>query len=46
MILPFDRIVVARGAKLSVRFVKMGLVPELASSLFLPMRSAGVWRRT
>jgi enoyl-CoA hydratase/carnithine racemase len=38
MILPFDRIVVARGAKLSVRFVKMGLVPELASSLFLPMR--------
>jgi 2-(1,2-epoxy-1,2-dihydrophenyl)acetyl-CoA isomerase len=38
MILPFDRIVAARGAKLSVRFVKMGLVPELASSLFLPMR--------
>ena len=38
MILPFDRIVVARGAKLSVRFVKMGLVPELASSLFLPVR--------
>lgn len=38
MILPFDRIVVARGAKLSVRFVKMGLVPELASSLFLPLR--------
>src|SRR5207244_7232116 len=30
MILPFDRIVVAEGAKLSVRFVKMGLVPELA----------------
>jgi enoyl-CoA hydratase/carnithine racemase len=38
MILPFDRIVVAEGAKLSVRFVKMGLVPELASSLFLPLR--------
>jgi enoyl-CoA hydratase/carnithine racemase len=38
MILPFDRIVVADGAKLSVRFVKMGLVPELASSLFLPLR--------
>lgn len=38
MILPFDRIVAARAAKISVRFVKMGLVPELASSLFLPMR--------
>jgi 2-(1,2-epoxy-1,2-dihydrophenyl)acetyl-CoA isomerase len=38
MILPFDRIVCARGAKLSVRFVKMGLVPELASSIFLPAR--------
>lgn len=38
MILPFDRIVAAEGAKLSVRFVKMGLVPELASSMFLPLR--------
>ncbi len=38
MILPFDRIVCAEGAKLSVRFVKMGLVPELASSMFLPAR--------
>jgi enoyl-CoA hydratase/carnithine racemase len=38
MILPFDRIVAARGAKLSVRFVKMGVTPELASSLFLPVR--------
>jgi len=38
MILPFDRIVVAEGAKLSVRFVKMGVVPELASSMYLPMR--------
>jgi enoyl-CoA hydratase/carnithine racemase len=38
MILPFDRIVAAEGAKFSMRFVKMGLVPELASSMFLPMR--------
>jgi enoyl-CoA hydratase/carnithine racemase len=38
MILPFDRIVVAEGAKLSLRFVKMGLVPELASSMFIPQR--------
>jgi len=38
MILSFDRIVVAEGAKLSVRFVKMGVVPELASSMYLPMR--------
>ena len=38
MILPFDRIVAADGAKLSARFVKMGLVPELASSMFLPLR--------
>src|SRR3954451_11139927 len=38
MILPFDRIVVAESAMLSVRFVKMGLVPELASSAFLPQR--------
>jgi 2-(1,2-epoxy-1,2-dihydrophenyl)acetyl-CoA isomerase len=38
MILPFDRIICAEGAKLSVRFVKMGLVPELASSMFLPAR--------
>jgi enoyl-CoA hydratase/carnithine racemase len=38
MILPFDRIVAAEGAKLSVRFVKMGLVPELASTRFLPER--------
>jgi len=38
MILPFDRIVVADGAKLSLRFVKMGVVPELASSMYLPMR--------
>ncbi len=38
MILPFDVIVAARGAKLSARFVKMGVVPELASSHFLVAR--------
>jgi len=38
MILPFDRIVAAESAKLSLRFVKMGLVPELASSSLLPQR--------
>jgi enoyl-CoA hydratase/carnithine racemase len=38
MILPFDRIVAARNAKISCRFVKMGLVPELASSHFLVAR--------
>src|SRR6478735_5575902 len=38
MILSFDRIVVAEGAKLSIRFVKLGLVPELATSMFLPLR--------
>ena len=38
MILPFDRIIAAEGSKLSMRFVKMGLVPELASSMFLPLR--------
>lgn len=37
-ILPMDAIVAARGAKLSVRFIKMGIVPELASSHFLPLR--------
>lgn len=38
MILPFDRIVALASAKLSVRFVKLGLVPELASSHFLVTR--------
>jgi enoyl-CoA hydratase/carnithine racemase len=38
MVLPFDYLVAAEGAKLSVRFVKMGLVPELASSHFLVAR--------
>ncbi len=34
-ILPLDYIVAAESAKLSLRFVKMGVVPELASSRFL-----------
>jgi enoyl-CoA hydratase/carnithine racemase len=38
MVLPFDYLVAAEGAKLSVRFVKMGLVPELASSHWLVAR--------
>jgi enoyl-CoA hydratase/carnithine racemase len=38
MILPFDQIIAAEGAKLSARFVKMGLVPELASSHWLVAR--------
>jgi enoyl-CoA hydratase/carnithine racemase len=38
MVLPFDRIVVAEGAKLSMRFIKMGVVPELASTFLLPQR--------
>ncbi|HET6873839.1 MAG TPA: enoyl-CoA hydratase-related protein [Acidimicrobiales bacterium] len=38
MVLPFDVLVAAEGAKLSVRFVKMGVVPELASSHFLVSR--------
>lgn len=38
MILPFDRIVASTAARFSLRFVKMGLVPELASSYFLPAR--------
>jgi 2-(1,2-epoxy-1,2-dihydrophenyl)acetyl-CoA isomerase len=33
-----DYLLAAEGAKLSVRFVKMGLVPELASSHFLALR--------
>jgi 2-(1,2-epoxy-1,2-dihydrophenyl)acetyl-CoA isomerase len=37
-VLPMDYLVAASGAKLSVRFVKMGLVPELASSHFLGLR--------
>ena len=38
MVLPFDVLVAAEGAKLSARFVKMGVVPELASSHFLVAR--------
>jgi enoyl-CoA hydratase/carnithine racemase len=38
MVLPFDYLVAAQGAKLSARFIKMGLVPELASSHFLVLR--------
>ena len=38
MVLPFDRIVVGEGAKLSMRFIKMGVVPELASTSLLPQR--------
>jgi enoyl-CoA hydratase/carnithine racemase len=35
LILPMDYMVASTSAKLSLRFVKMGLVPELASSRFL-----------
>ena len=38
MFLPCDRIVASDRARFSLRFVKMGLVPELASSSFLPQR--------
>lgn len=37
-ILPADQLIAARSAKLSMRFIKMGLVPELASSQFLTLR--------
>jgi enoyl-CoA hydratase/carnithine racemase len=38
MVLPFDQLVASESAKLSARFVKMGLVTELASSHFLVAR--------
>ncbi len=38
LVLPFDFIIAAEGAKISARFVKMGLVPELGSSHFLVSR--------
>ncbi len=38
MILPMDYLVAAESAKLSARFVRMGIVPELASSHFLVQR--------
>lgn len=37
-VLPMDYLLASDAAKLSVRFVKMGLVPELASSRFLMAR--------
>jgi 2-(1,2-epoxy-1,2-dihydrophenyl)acetyl-CoA isomerase len=37
-ILSMDHIVAAAGAKLSLRFVKVGVVPELASSQLVPFR--------
>lgn len=37
-IMSMDHIVAASGAKLSLRFVKVGVVPELASSQLVPMR--------
>ncbi|MEM9036066.1 MAG: enoyl-CoA hydratase-related protein [Actinomycetota bacterium] len=38
MILPCDRIVASTEARCSFRFVRMGLVPELASSHYGPLR--------
>lgn len=38
-ILPMDYIIASSEAKFSLRFVKMGLVPELASSHFLAART-------
>lgn len=38
MILPFDQIIASDKAKLSCRFVKMGITPELASSHYLISR--------
>ena len=38
MILSFDYLIASDKARLSCRFIKMGLVPELASSHFLPQR--------
>lgn len=37
-ILPMDFLIASTAAKISLRFVKMGLVPELASSYFLTTR--------
>jgi 2-(1,2-epoxy-1,2-dihydrophenyl)acetyl-CoA isomerase len=37
-ILPMDYLIAASSAKLSLRFIKMGLVPELASSHFVALR--------
>ena len=38
LILPMDRLIASDQAKLSCRFVKMGITPELASSHFLVQR--------
>ncbi len=38
LILPMDQILASADAKFALRFVKMGLVPELAASHFLPRR--------
>jgi 2-(1,2-epoxy-1,2-dihydrophenyl)acetyl-CoA isomerase len=37
-VLPMDYLIAGSGAKLSARFIKMGLVPELASSHYLGLR--------
>lgn len=37
-ILPMDYLVASEEAKLSLRFIKMGIVPELASSQFVTLR--------
>ena len=37
-VLPMDVLIASRDAKLSLRFVKMGLVPELASSYYVIQR--------
>ena len=38
MVLPFDVIVASRSARLGMGFIKVGLVPELASTRFLVLR--------
>lgn len=38
-VLPMDYILAAKDAKISMRFVKLGVVPELASSKFLMLRT-------
>ncbi|HEY5154271.1 MAG TPA: enoyl-CoA hydratase-related protein [Acidimicrobiales bacterium] len=38
MVLPFDVIVASRTARLGMGFIKVGLVPELASTRFLVLR--------
>ncbi|MET0931027.1 MAG: enoyl-CoA hydratase-related protein [Aeromicrobium sp.] len=38
MVLPFDRIVAGESATFTVRFLQMGVLPELGSSHYLPRR--------